>query len=401
MAWTVELYDKTTNVTYDITSRTIQITVDERIDNETNTFKLSCFGIQEVHKFHVVTIKLDNVTKFKGIIMKQSDSDGGTYKITEFECFDYSYFFTVRVVAQTYQNKSIDYILKDIVSKYIPELTTTNVIPTTTSIDNLQFQYVGALEAVKKIFEHVYDFHWYVDSSKDVHLFYQYETIGPKVFMSSMIDNSLRVSYEGDQVANRVWIVGSKLTDPNYIDQYFTGDGQQRYFTLAYEPNYYTIYLDGVAKNTKLEQNDDNVQDFLINKKNKVLIIPPNIGTPHSGSIKAHYRPSKQLIDYYENPTDIANYWLIEKAIRNKDITDKLSARKFGQSEVKRKSVTRRLVSFSSREEFKVGQKCTLNVTSSDLNRPWSVIGNFLVVSVSTQITTGDMIYTVNMEEVI
>jgi hypothetical protein len=161
------------------------------------------------------------------------------------------------------------------------------------------------------------------------------------------------------------------------------------------------VTVGGVSKNIKLEQNDDKVQDFLINKKNKVLIIPPNIVTPFSGSIKLRYRPTKQLIDYYENPTDISDYWLIEKAVRNKDITDKLSARRFGQAEVKRKSITKRLISFSSRTQFKVGQKCAVSIINADTNRLWNISGNFLVVGVGTQISKEDVVYSVQMSEVL
>lgn len=403
MGWTVELYDPRTTTTYNITNKTNQIDILNNLDDNSSSCSISAFNIEQESRFFLVSIKKDNVLKWSGIVINQNESNVFSakeeygIKQTQFECFSYEYLLNVRVVSDTYENESLDEIVKDIVNKSLPELTTNNVISSIVNLDFIQFQYNKVKDAFRQIFEHAYEWHWYIDENKDVHMFYQFEGTGLFTTASNIIMESLKVSYKGEQQANRIWIIGAKQASPNFIEQFYIGDGAQRYFQLAYEPNYTEIYINDVLVNSKLEQNNDEEQDFLINKKNRVFFIPENIETPFTGTIKARYRPTIQLIDYYENPSDIQNYFLLERVVKNKDITDRLSARQFGKAEIRRKSITKRLISFNSRNEYKIGQKCVVNITKGK----WNIAGEFLVKSVGVNITPSDFIYSVEMEELI
>jgi hypothetical protein len=412
MAWTVEIYNPSNAQTYDVTARTLEITSDEKLGAESNTFKVSCKLIQEVHKFHTINVKKDGVARFAGFIINQSDQDKGM-KVTEFTCLDWTYILSNRTVAETYQSTDSfmgrpDLIIKNMIGKAASELTTTNVdVCDVTSIEFLQFPYIQLMEAVAKVMDYIPGWFWYVDALKDFHLFRGYEvdgiTFGPDQDGQYNFDiYSLKVDYIGEQQVNRLWIVGAKQAQPNYIDQYFTADGQQRYFSLSYEPNFTEIYIDEVLKNSKLESNDDGVQDFLINKQQKVIFIPDNITTPFTGKIRVHYRPTKQVIDYYENAPNIATYGLYEKVVKNRDITDKLSARQYGKAEIKRKSTEKRIVNLSTREDAKIGQRCYLNIVVNDpVKGNWNVVGYFLVTAIRTNITVVDEVRTVSLEEII
>lgn len=408
MGWTYEIYNPSTATTVNITSRTTMLQAGEKLDAETNEFKLICKNINSIHKFQIITVKKDGVIKYAGAIINQEDSDKGTYKATQFNAFDWTYIFSNRIVAETYESTDAflgrpDLIIKDMIANAAPELTVANVdVCDVTSIEFLQFPYVQLMEAVGKVMDYIPGWHFYVDALKDVHLFNQYEsdgvTFGPdENGKYNFSIKSLRVQYIGEQQVNRLWIIGAKQAQSAYIEQFYTGDGQQRYFSLAYEPNFTEIYVNDVLMASKLESNDDGAQDFLINKSQRVFFIPDNIVTPFTGAIKVRYRPTKQVIDYFENAPNIATFGLYEKVVKNKDITDKLSARQFGKAEIKRKAAEKRIVQLTTREDVTIGQRCKLNIVVDT----WNIVGYFVVASVDSTITPADEVRSVTLEEIV
>lgn len=413
MSWTASIHDPVNVIDHDITARLREVRASEQLGAESNSFRVSCKLIELVHKFHTITIQKGGVTRFAGYIINQTDSDKGV-KMTEFECMDWTYVLSNRIVAKSFANNDTflgqpDLIIKNMLTDGAPEITQTNIQAVSFSIESLQFPYNQLLECIAKVMDYLTDWFWYIDASKDFHLFNRYESTGVTFDNSTgsynFLKKSLSVKYLGEKHMNRLWIIGAKQAAASYIDVYFTGDGSQRYFTLPYEPNYTDIYVGGVLKASLLESNDDGAQDFLINKSQKVVFIPDNIVTPFTGTIKVHFRPTIQVIDYYENAPSIATYGLYEKVIKNKDITDKLSARQFGRAEIKRKSVEKRIVNLQTFEDVKIGQQCPINIVEDNTKGKWDVVGNFLVRSVDTSISVVESqtfeTRTVELEEII
>jgi hypothetical protein len=411
MAWTVELYDPITTNTYDITDRVLKIATQETLDKYVTQFKLMCHSITNAHLFHYITIYKDAVSYLTGIVITQNDSDGGgvNVKFTEFVCEDWGYLLTKRMVAKTYTSDDAylgrpDLILKNIISMHLPEFTTNNIQICNSTLDKTKFDYIPVKEAFETIFQQLdYNWHWYIDKDKDVHTFYKYETTGMTFHKQNINVKTLSVNYMGQDHINTLWVIGKKQASANYIDEFFTLDGSKRHFLLAYEPNYYKTYVNVgagyVEKNVKLEENNDKAQDFLINKANKLLFIPDNIATPPTGTLKIHYRPTKQFIDKYENQTDVSKYGLLEKVVKNNNITDKIEARRYGKSEVKKGSSIIRKVSFESSyaTNLKLGQNCTIYINEA----LWDIDGQFLVTSISREIYKGNETTKFELEELI
>ncbi len=416
MAWTTEIFNPSNGQTIGVTERVLQVTTDEKLNSESNTFTVSCKNINEVHKFHHITIKKDGVPRYSGLILNQRDEMAG-YKLTQFKCFDWSFICNIRVVAEKYLSTDAyqgrpDLILKHMFGKYAPELTTNNVDECTTTIEKLDLPYIYLMEAVKKVMKFLPGWYWYADASKDIHFFKGYEsngvTFGPDANGKYNFSvNSLTCDYIGDKAANRIWIVGPEQADPNTIDEYFEGDGVRRYFPLSYKPNYTKVYVGGVLKQSNLESNDDGNQDFLINKNEKV-VYNPDYRSPFTGQHRINYRPSKQVIDFFENyPNRVETGLLIERVVKNKDIKDREEARQYGKAEIKRESSDKRIVNLITREDVSIGQRCSINVVINDIERgSWNIVGNFLVTSVSTSITrketlTDEIFRSVELEEIV
>ncbi len=170
--------------------------------------------------------------------------------------------------------------------------------------------------------------------------------------------------------------------------------GLNRYFTLAYEPNYTEVYLDDVLQASLLEENDDGAQAFLINKDNRVVFIPTYVETPYTGTLKVVYRPTVQVIEYFEDSNGDSPY-LLEKVVKNKDITDKMTARAYGRAEMKRVKSIKRSLSFQTSEKVAIGERCYTHIPD------YGIDGFYLVTRVQIKCKTdGKVVYTLNMEEI-
>jgi len=364
------------------------------------------FNISESLKYKTLQFFKDYPTLFAvGQVTDQKETDETSIKAVSLKCSDNAFYLKKRVVAErfgsddSYQGRP-DLILKYLISQYVPELTTNSIQACSEVIDELYLEYIYMSEVMNRIMKHLADWHWYVDGENDFHFFKGYETDGIKF---GMVDgrynfqlNTLNVSYKGEEGANRIWIVGAKQASPDYIDQYFNSDGVQRVFSLAYLPNYAEITIDGGDPlSWKLLKNDDGNQDFLIDKEGKVLSIPGNINPIPIGQIRIHYRPTVQVVDYFEDPKSIREHGLLEAVVKSKDITDRLSARKVGKAMLKQQARAKRIVSLKTLEERKIGQKCEIDI----LNDKWDIRGSFLVNSITEENVPGHTIYSIGLEE--
>lgn len=399
----VELYDSDTGNTYDITDSTLSLDITRSLAVESTKVRITAKGVFNTHVLNIVTIKVNGDQIFKGFVVSQSDEQQGleSFKITTFECVDFSWLFNWRVVNESISDKTVDTALKDILAKYIPEATADNVDFCSTSISDLRVPYTPVSNVIKDFLDLVPGWEFYLDGNNDAHFFYRYETEGPELNRTNTKIETLNVTYNKQAAVNRIWIIGAKQAAANFIEQYYAGDGQQRYFSLAYEPNDMEIFVGGTLKSSKPVENDDGQQDFLIDKKNKVFFIPDNIQVPFPGEIKAKYRPTIQFIDYFENAAE-AKKLLIEKAIKNKDITDRLEARRYGRAEVMRRSRNIRTGSLVTSAAVDIGQKVYLNITTP----PWNVQGYFLVTSLSyvislEQLFSGRIEKSIELEEIL
>jgi hypothetical protein len=407
MAWTIEVINPATSASTDITNKVRAIQADSQLGEESAQISLECYGITTNYKLYFINISEGGTLKYGGVIINQSESGTAKLKWVTLKCADWSHLMNWRIIAEIYSSQNFSDILVDVITKGVSEFTTTNVTAYALSIDNLDFRYIYVKDAVNKLFEHAYDWYWYVDENKDLHSFYQYETEAAAFEYSlgsyNFFEGSLSVEYVGDKVANRLWLVGSRQADTNFIDQYFPTDGVQTHFTLSYEPNYTVISLDTgggyVVQDSCLEKNDDGLQDFLIDKQGKVVYAPTYTSPPATGTLKVHYRPTRQLIDYYENyPNQVTTGLLIESVVKDKDVTDRAQAIRIGKALIKKKSNERRIVKLDTDIEIKIGEKRAINVVTGD----WNIVGNFVVKSVNTSVILPDIVRrTVTLEELI
>jgi hypothetical protein len=404
MAKIFKLVDVESSTVIDITNKVYQASMSEELDKQVDDFNLECFRLSAMHTMDRVEIYEDSTLLLSGRIVQQVDTSDGVERISTMTCKTDADRFMYRIVAETFTIDSPeagrpDEIIKTLIRKYAPEYTTNYVNVPITKIDTvLQFKYELLFNCIAKVAELV-NWHWYVDNQKNVHFFEKDEGLNPIVFDSrvNMLRGSLKVETDMREPINRVWILGSKYTSPNFFDEYFVGDGQNRLFKLASIPNYTEIYVDGVKQKELLENNDDGSAHFLTNKKEKYARVPDYQPPPAVGAnIKIRYRPTIEVIDYFEDPGSVQKYGLFERAVKNRDLTDRILARKYGRTFLKSLAEKRRIATFSTREtSVNVGQRIRLVAPILGVDGEW------LVTNISTSLSPSDTIKTIKCLEVI
>ncbi len=387
----VELIDPLLAETYDITSRVSSIGIQNRMFREGTSFTVNAMFIELRHERNIINIYSGDDLITSGFVINQRDRQTRGIKTTVFACAGFGTLLKKRIIAKVYRAEDVDTqgnignIIKDIIASEVPELTTNSIQNINSTIgDRVEFPYLTIDEATAQLLGLNEDLRLYVDKDLDVHLFTGFESDAGDLNDEDILLNSLRVDQLSQETANSVLIVGAKVPSNDFIENAFVADGVNRYFILSNVANNLEITLDGVTQTFATEGGAQGDESFLFNRREKYIRIPENIATPFTGNVVARYKPTLQAFEKATNPTSIAIYGEIEKVIKDKNVTDRLSARRVARAELGRVGTFERVVTFKTyRRGITIGQKYNLSITNDE----WNVVGSFVVEQVDHQIT--------------
>ncbi|NOK23976.1 hypothetical protein HMI50_44145, partial [Corallococcus carmarthensis] len=259
----------------------------------------------------------------------------------------------------------------DLIAQFAPWVDTSLVNDIGGTLETMRFDYDTLGEAIQKLAE-IAGAYWHLDHDDKLHFFASYDGVSEINFdaslsgklQGSILRDSFQLRTTAMDLANRVWVIGAKSAAGTYTEQYWTGDGNNSVFSLAYEPNYPDVWENGVQKTIEVDKGVGSEKDYTYDKKNRVL--KRTAGPLPSGVLlRFRYRPTVQIIDFFEDSASVATYGLYEKAIRDKKITDRAAARKRGRAALKRTKGLVRLPSWQSRTwTLNPGQLTTVTVSS-------------------------------------
>lgn len=390
----VSVYDYDSATLIDVSERTQHVSVTEKVD-AISTVTVSVKDFDETHAFDDVSVTYAGRPIFTGVIESQSDTLRGGHTLYRYSVLngsDFALKFENRIVNRIYENVYIETIIADLLSSYSVGITGNNVRPTYKTIDRIVFQYTTLMECIRQLAE-IAGWRWYVDANRDLHFFDVDEGAGNITFSTTtagglkrnILRDTIEMSTEiNDKTANRVWVVGAKQASPAYTEQFWTGDGNNAVFTTAFIPNYPEVYENGVPKTIEADRGAMSDKNYVYDKKNRVL--KRNAGALPAGvTLRFRYRPTVQVIDYFEDSASIAKYGIYEKAVRDKTITEKLAARARGRAELKRRSNAIQRISFDTRElNVERGKRYRVVIPEIGLD------AHMLCVSVTTNIAAPD-----------
>ena len=353
----VSVYDFDSSSTIDVTNRTISVSVTRNIDSVSSA-NVQVRGLDDSHELDALTVAYGDELLFSGTIESQEDDLRGGETLRRFSSWqakDAALRLENRLANKIYRQLTVEAIIADLLETYPCGIANTYVQPTNRVIDEIAFPYVNLYDCVKQLAE-IVGWRWYVDADHHLHFFDQDEGVGDTVFSTTIGDGLARniradsISMEtqvDDRSANRVWVIGARQASAAYIDQSWMGDGANSLWSIAYEPNDPEVYENGVPKTVEPDQSGSPESDYRFDRQNKVLRRTDG-PLPSGVALLLKYRPTTQIIDYFEDAAAVAQYGVYEKAIKDKTIQERMAARARARAELKRRSGGIRSMSFET-----------------------------------------------------
>jgi hypothetical protein len=411
------------NVTYaetgeviDVTARTLQVAITDTLDSVSKV-SARMKGLAEQHAFSALDISYNGVAQFSGIVQIQNDTFRGASTLNKFSTWraaDNTLRLEKRIANFIYTNTLVEDIIADLLTRYPSGITYNNVEATNVNVESIPFLYMPLINCIKQLAD-IAGCRWYIDADNDLHFFTVNEGAGAVVFSTTtdgglarnILSESIGVDHEIDaSTANRVWVIGARTPSPTLREQTFTAAGE-RIFKLGFTPRNYTVYEDGVAvdaANVRVdtpENEADVTTKYLVNTRNQVLRIPSGkdaLVTNGVDELKITYNPEIQIADYFEDSSSVAKYGVYEKAIKDRSIIDKSTARQRGRAELRRNNSAKTTISLETRE-LNVRRGLVYRVVIPEAN----IDASFLCVGIQTIIQAPDTVNitkTVTLEEV-
>jgi len=394
-----------------VTPRTMNATITEKID-AISTFSIGLQNLTHTHAFDDIDVRYDNKTIFKGVVEAQSDRIRGGRRFTSWKGRDYTVKLENRVVNKIYTNMTVEAIISDLLASYPCGVTGNNVKPTLRVVEQIRFPFISLLECIKQLAD-IVGWRWFIDANNDLHFFEKHEGTASLVFSTTtngglrrnILNDTIEMGAEmGDKMANRVWVIGAKTAAKETRTQTFQTPGE-RIFKLGFTPRNYKVYKNGVKiadDKVRLDtpQNEANSStEILVNLANQVIRIPdskPALGT--NDTLRIEYNPEIQIIDYFEDPSSVRKFGLYEKAIKDRQIIEKMAARSRGRAELKRRNTALRTIQFDTTEmNVQRGKRYHIVVPELYVDSYWLCTGVITTIQAPDKVNVSK---TVEFEEV-
>ena len=246
------------------------------------------------------------------------------------------------VEPEVYNNLKAGSIVKDIITKYTNDITTTNVdINNGSAITRITFNQLPVYDAVKQL-ANLSSMNFYVDTDKDLH----FEILAGSS-SGSTFDNSNVLSSDfrnrRDTCYNQVWVYGDRYLD-GFKETFTAGSPLNgSIFTLLYKPHNTEITVSGgtiqPGEIKGISLNVGSEVKYLVSYDDRQIIFTSGtsqgLNIPSSGnSVVINYKRSLPIIKVGQNETSITQYGQRNKVIIDKNIKDPITAEAIMKNEL-------------------------------------------------------------------
>ena len=279
-------------------------------------------------------------TIFGGTILEfkeQTDSGADTI-LFKIKATDYTFLMDRIQAAKTYEDKTINYIIDDLLTSYASDFNADNV-ESDFEVEKIVFNQVPISQCIKKLAA-IVQYDWYIDEDKSVHFFPLAENPAPYNLTDTSgnyVYKSLKRKVNGSQLVNVVKVRGGTYEGSSYTDYITVKGDDTKSFQLPYKFHNLAIELDTgsgyVNKTVGIDFIDDftsknvlhNYQDMSIRFENAL-----NDGD----IIKYTGNPDIRVLAIAEDSDSKIAYGESQKLIRDTSIKSNTIARQRGNAEL-------------------------------------------------------------------
>jgi hypothetical protein len=262
---------------------------------------------------------------FGGVITSMSDKLEGAntirYSVT---ANDFTFLLNRKLAVERYEGQTINYIINDLVTKYAPDFTTTNVMADIL-VNSISFNRITLSECFRKLAELV-NYSWYVDYFKDIHFIPSNGEPAPfNAITGNYIRDSLTITKDITQLRNRVTVQGGEVPTTARTVLH-AGNGSTTTFPTQYKfATLPTVLVGGVPKTVGIDFLDsDGAFQCMWNFNQKYIRftagnVPADPGT--GTNIEITGDPLLPLLVSIPDSASIAAFGEYEFAISDTNIT--------------------------------------------------------------------------------
>lgn len=336
MAIVIEIndVDKTSEVTMGSVNLTRAMT--NQIDTLTFELKRANSSGYKPALNDKVEILEDSVLIFGGQIVSLEEEVDGMVEVVKISCKDYSFDMDKKLVVKTYEAMTVEDIIDDINTNFLPAgYTTTNVVCPTT-INYIAFNYELPTKCLQQLAQ-ITDYDWYVDEAKNIYFFQKGSQTAPFSLSDTAgkhIYNSLKIKKDIRNIRNSIIVRGGTYEGTTYTEDQ-EADGDRTAFTFAYRYSNITVDVNGSSKTVGVDFLDDpTAYQCLYNFQEKAVKFP-SASKPTAGQIvTVTGNPHIPVVTKIADSVSVSTYGEFQYKIVDKSIGSKEAARDRARAEL-------------------------------------------------------------------
>lgn len=249
----------------------------------------SLFGTKPNHGDSVVISDTDLGDIFGGVIVViegEEVIDETVVMRWKIQCNDYSAILDQRLVVETYASKTADYIVQDIITKYVDAAFTLDASTATApTIEAITFNYIPVSEAFTQLADYV-GWSWTVSPAKVVSFFNPDSLMvaAPLVLTEGARFTEFKPSIDTQNLRNRVYVIGGTTLSDTFTYE-VKADGVVTTWILPHKPHGITLVVGGVSKTIGVENlHDEASYDYMMNFEKQYVRCSSGTSAPASGT---------------------------------------------------------------------------------------------------------------------
>ena len=327
----------------------------------------------------------NGATKIFGGIITSIDEIAEDFKIISYkiDCIDYTRLLDHKLVSEVYENVTIDDIIADLLSSWMPAGFTGVNVDANVTIDYISFNFLPISKCLAELAKRV-NYDWYVDYDKDIHFFSKEANSAPFSLADddgSYIFKTLLIRRDNSQVKNVVIVRGGEFLADTLTSE-IECNGTDFYFTLPYRFEDFQATLSTAPLDVGIDfsgQPDDH--DVLFNRDEKILKFK-SADTPSAGAVlkaigrpylpvrvKVYDRESIQSMISAEGGDGEYEHLIIDETINSKE-----GARERAQAELYAYARTLSEGEFETEVDgLKAGQELTIQSNARNINEKFII----------------------------